>query len=280
MDDLRQNREKAKSAHSRVESTSVDLSMRIKMSDLSLVKVVQTHQHCYKLKLFISKFRMQIQRSPSTNKQVNLDVKDVTNNLYSSQLLFFWNSLLVVIVESYRLTGILRVATKIEYVFVSLVINILSEVFSRNNLYYETFYRLILKKANPKLSKCYSIYYGVKFQIEYLPLIIVIILNLFSCGPSNYCYQSNIASNIDFKLIPIGWWIVLIYFFGEVIIDILSPLILKLLVDKLQWIDKNSDAHSITFVKLYYFETGVIFMCLGIFVWNAFLYDCATRCTY
>ena len=136
-----------------------------------------------------------------------------------------------------------------------------------------------MKKPNPKLTKCYKVYYGLKFQIEYLPLIIVILLNIFQCGPSNYCYQKNIPSNIDFELIPIKWWIVLIIFLGEMITDILSPLFLKLLI-RVKWIDKNSEAHAMTFVHLYYYETAVMFFCFGIFVWNAFLYDCTLRCEY
>ena len=175
------------------------------------------------------------------------------------------------------MTGVLRLKNDLIHVITTVCLNIISETISRNNLYYEAFYRIILKKANPPLTKCYSIYYGVKFQMEYLPLFVVILFNIWGYGPSWYCYQNILPNNINFQNSNIGWWIVVIYGLGEICTDILSELLLKLLI-KIQIIDKNSNSHTITFVYLYYFETAVMYASFGIFIWNSLLYDCNIRC--
>ena len=150
---------------------------------------------------------------------------------------------------------------------------------SRNNLYYETFYRLILKKSNPALTKCYSIYYGVKFKIEYMPLVVVILLNVLGFGPSWWCYQNILPSNINFIDGKFGWWIMIIYFIGEIITDFASEGLFALLV-KCNVIEKDSHSHTITFVKTYYIETAVMYAMFSMVIWSSLLYDCGIRCNY
>ena len=261
---------------------SIDISRNGSLqgySNLQYVKAIREHQHCQYLKSFISKFRNQIQRSPITNEIIDLDVKDISNNLYSDQFLFFLISMLTVAVESYRICGVLRVSNSFMYVCTTIIVNIITETISRNNLYYEAFYRLILKKPNPPLSKCYSIYYGVKFKIEYLPLFLVILYNLLQFGPSYWCYQNVIPSNIDFMEGKLGWWFVIIYLFGEIMTDLSSEGLFQILVNR-RIIHRNSNAHTVRFVKTYYLETGVMYAMFSIVIWNAFLYDCSVRCVY
>ena len=232
-----------------------------------------------RLKLAISKFRNQVQRSLLSNQVMDLDVYNVTQDLYSNQFVFLLVAFVSVVVESYRLCGIIRLSHDLNKVLKQVSFNICSEVISRNNLYYEFIYRLILKKPNPPLTKCYSIYYGVKFKLQYLPGFLVALFNIWDYGPSYYCYQNVLPSNIDFKNSKLGWWLFCIYIIGEFLTDWLSETCLKQLM-KFGIIEQNSQAHKIIFVHSYYLETAVIYAALSIAIWNAVLYDCEVRCNY
>ena len=221
---------------------------------------------------------------------LDIDIKHstVSEELYSNQFIFVMNGILICFSESLRLLSILRIGNNPIDIIIAFISNIISEILSQNNLNYKFLY-LILNKIgnilnnqtlsnmkNPDLTRVYSVYYGAKYNIEYVPLIIVLLYNLFDYGPSNSCtILSPIPENINLSNTQdsFGYWMILIVFLMEFVGDAASQMTRNFLIN---WnvVGRKDPKHRIIYVTLTFEEIVVVGLCVAQWCHWAMYFDC------
>eukprot|EP01084_Bolivina_argentea_P132406 233661_1 len=196
---------------------------------------------------------------------MDLEVEDNNNNnniivdgrgveyLWTDEWIFFISGLFITFVESMRISGILILRYNIGQLIVSVIFSIIMEILQRNNLIWEILYKCFLKKQNPDRCKFDAIYYGGRMQWEYVPIGVLLLMNLLNYGPTNPtedCYRSKLE-NI-YNILWEHWWVFVVIYIMEILSDILSELI-NWILRKLEWIpiDKKKDgARKIILVRM------------------------------
>ena len=202
-------------------------------------------------------------------------------------------SILIVFAETLRLLSFLQIGftngkNKTRNLVITFLSNVISELLSRNNLYYKAMYwsfnkignlckiKTLQKMENPALSRVYSIYFGAKYEIQYAPLIVVSIFNIANYGPSRQCTRVNTPNNIDVTSSDIGYWLLVIIFFMELTSDISSEIARYVMV-RTGFIEKDDPRHRIILVILTYTEIVLVGFCASVWVDIALLGDCASE---
>lgn len=215
-------------------------------------------------------------------------IVDVTKDLYPDQIIYALTSILICYAETLRLLTFLQLKNDAYRFILSFIANICTETLSRNNLNYKFLYEVINKIGdklniqlfknlrNPDLTRTYSIYYGAKLQIEYTPLIIVTLYNIFGYGPSSACNNLTIPLNIDVNQNDLGYWILVIIFFMELLSDIAGELVRYGLIH-FKIIEKNDPRHRVIHISLTVAEIVAIAACGATWAHNAMYFDCTSH---
>lgn len=130
---------------------------------------------------------------------------------------------IISVIESFRINGYVQLLDQpsglgplIQYMAITMV----TEVIARNSIIWELIYRCILKKENPARPRFNAIYYGARYQAEFIPIWCTLFINIFNEGPSKECdfvRDQTLADNIN---IGDNWWIIPVLIIMEFVIII------------------------------------------------------------
>ena len=215
--------------------------------------------------------------------------QSVCNKLWSVQAIYMTTSTLIVVGETFRL--IMYVQTKnVTHLITFTVLNIIIDIIARNYIAWKIFVWCLrntlgccIKKFEdfhmPPLARVYAVYHATKYQVEWIPFFVLILYNFFDFGPSIYCYQSQIPSNIDAGSHPFGYWILLyvacVEFLGDFCAYWTRPLL-----EKLNIFEKDDITIKLIYVSLSYAEIAIVFTSLCVWAHNSMFYDCFNTCQY
>lgn len=179
-----------------------------------------------------------------------------------------------VFTESYRIASVIFLRDDISALILTCISSVLTEIMTRNNLYYEIIYRIIWRQSAPPLTRVYSIYLGCKLHTEYIPIFVVILYNLLHFGYTADCYYERIMDNMD---ITSKWWLIAVFFGLELSCDIVGHWSNKCFVKVLKVFEKADEARRVKYVKL---ELKKILLASLYLTWTAqqaFIFDASTR---
>ena len=215
--------------------------------------------------------------------------QSICNQLWSNQAIYTTTSTLIVVGETFRV--IMYVHTyDITNLIIFSVANVVIDIIARNYIAWKLFVWglrhtlgcCIKKLSNfymPPLPRVYAVYHASKYQVEWIPFFVLILYNLFDYGPSIYCFQNQIPSNIDVKLHPFGYWILVyvgcIEFLGD-----FCAYWARILLEKLNLFEKDDISIKLIYVTLTYTETAIVFTSLCVWAHNTMFYDCFNTCKY
>ena len=156
--------------------------------------------------------------------------------LWTDEWIYFVCGLFITFIESMRISGILVLKEDVGQIAISVTMGIIMEVMQRNNLFWEIICRGCCKKANPARCKFDAIYYGAMWQWTYMPLLLLLLMNLLDYGPTNPkedCHKNELEDIYD--IWPDYWWLFVVIYVMEVFSD-LASLIIMWVLRMLQWV--------------------------------------------
>ena len=176
--------------------------------------------------------------------------------LWADEWIYFICGLFIVFIESMRISGVLVLRDDVGQVALSVATNILIEVLSRNALIWEFIYKCICKKNKaPDRCKFDMIYYGAMWQWTYLPMFLLLLMNILSYGPTNpktNCDRNELQFPYD--ILPNYWWMFIVIYLMEVISDF-AGVVINWFLRYLQWIPVDTENDGAR--KIYYVRMGV-----------------------
>eukprot|EP01084_Bolivina_argentea_P080818 146370_1 len=158
-------------------------------------------------------------RTAKTYKDEN-SVVTVENEI-SELLLYYIAMIIISFLESMRLSGLLLLKNDYAELAEYIVYSVFFETISRNNLIWEFIYRCILKKPNPARSKLTKVFYGARYHAEYLPIHMIVLINIFKYGPQTECGRVRNSTLTENVSIPFrNWWLYFAMFGAELLSDV------------------------------------------------------------
>ena len=149
----------------------------------------------------------------------------------SDTVLFYYSMTVISIIESFRINGyveLIHQRSGFGGLYQYIVIVMLTEIIQRNAIMWEVIYKCILKKENPARTRFNAIYYGARYQGEFIPIWCMALINLFNEGPYKECdfvRDQTLSDNIN---IGDSWWLVPVLLTKEAVVCLLAELLLRI----------------------------------------------------
>eukprot|EP01084_Bolivina_argentea_P079460 144135_1 len=166
------------------------------------------------------------------NKYNNDENGAVTLESVLSDLVIYYISMVFIsCVEAMRVSAYVAVkGSDQRWEMVQLIISsIIFECIARNNLFWELIYKIILKKPLPGWGRVYSIYYGAKYQSEYIPIGCIFLMNVFNYGPFKEC--GRVRDGVLNDNVNIGsdlWWLTAVMIMTEALSHGIAEIVLRI----------------------------------------------------
>ena len=153
--------------------------------------------------------------------EIELTVEDV----WSNDILFVAGGVIIVLMESIRVSGMVALHNDPVALMINVISSILLECASRNNLYWEIIFKCCLKRDNPPLTRFYSSMLGTRFQVEYIPYFVIVMMNVIVFGPTDSCKSDYLEKQYLYHLNNFGGCI--LYYFYQKFLVIYLQILLK-----------------------------------------------------